>query len=107
MNAADVRSCLQREAPSGKWDDISRLSDFGATVFGIDFTSNSVQIYIEKDPVGVDAETLSIRRAEVDMKQTTSPQSVILHSGGNVLVSWANQPTTDQLTVVKDCAGIA
>lgn len=104
IEAADVRACLQQAGTN--WAEIP-LSDFGGVVFGIDFGANSAQIYVERSSAEVADERDSIRAAEDEVGNTDAGERVILVESGNVLVSWANEPTDKQRDVVRECAGVA
>lgn len=103
---AQVKACLAQSIDPSKWSEIP-LSDFGGQVYGIDFGQNSVQIYVEKDAASVARERDSILKAEAEAGNTAPSDRVILHANGNVLVSWANEPTAEQREIVKGCAGFA
>lgn len=100
--ADTLRACVERSVSEDDRAEIP-VSDLDAPVFAIEFPSNSVQIFVEKDAADVEKEKASIRAAE---RQTRS-SPVILRSRANVLVSWANEPSAEQRALVESCAGIA
>ena len=102
QDADEVRQCL-----SDGTVDFSELplSDT-ATVFAMDFGPNSVQIFVEPTVDDVGTELAGIRAAEDEVGNTGSSR-VILRSEANVLVSWANEPTSDQREPVERCVGFA
>ena len=104
--AAEVKSCLERSVQPGTWAELPVTSQ-GAPVFAVDFGTNSVQIYIEKNPIAVTTETASIRAAENSTGNVEAPRRVILHPQRNVLISWANEPGQDQAAVVQGCVGFS
>jgi hypothetical protein len=104
IEAADVRACLKQAGAN--WAQVP-LSDFGGVVFGIDFGANSAQIYVEGSSAEVADERDSIRAAEEKVGNTGPAERVILVESGNVLLSWANDPTAEQRDVVRHCAGVA
>ena len=102
--AVDVERCLSDARGPEGFSEIP-LSETG-TVYGVDFGSNSVLLYIEPDAAAVRDQMSSIRAAEDEFGRT-GPDRVILHDRGNVLVSWPNEPTTDQRALVERCVGFS
>lgn len=102
-SADSVRDCLSAR---GRSPAELPLSDVGGTALAIDFGQNSVQIYVERSAADVETERRSIRAAE-DQVGNTGSSRVILRSDGNVLVSWANEPSDEERALVGACAGVA
>ena len=101
LQAEAIRTCVTRTAP-GKWKT-APLSAFGATVFVIDFGSNAAQIYVEANGENVINEEVAI--LQVQDKSRGFP--VVMRGKGNILITWKNQPTRTQTSLVKGCAGVA
>jgi hypothetical protein len=105
VDAADVQGCLTGALGAEGWSELP-MSDAG-TVYGVDFGSNSVLVYIEPDAAAVRQKMQSIREAEDEVGNTGPDDRVILRGRGNVLVSWPNEPTAEQRALVERCVGFS
>lgn len=105
VDAVDVDRCLSDALGTEGWSEVP-LSQTG-TVYGVDFGPNSVLLYIEPDGAAVTDQISSIRDAEIEFGNTAPEDRVILRDRGNVLVSWANEPTPDQRALVERCVGFS
>ena len=105
VSAADVERCLADTLGEKGWAEIP-LSETG-TVYGVDFGPNSVHLFIEPDASAVEEQIGSIREAEEAVGNTGPGDQVILRDRGNVLFSWANEPTADQRALVERCVGFS
>jgi hypothetical protein len=81
------------------------LSDT-ATVIGIDFGSNAVQVYVEPSPQDVLRERSSILAAERQYRSSGAGK-VTMHWHDDVLLSWADNPTPAQARAMSGCLGFS
>ena len=102
LQAEAIRGCLTRSVAATRWKT-APLSAIGATVFAIDFGSNAAQIYVEANGENVINEEVAI----LQVQDKTRGFPVVMRGKGNILITWKNQPTRTQTSLVKGCAGVA
>lgn len=106
VEVSAVEQCLDEQFGEDGWAQIP-ASDVGGTVFGVDLDTNSVLIYVEPDATAVRTEIDAIRDAEEQFGTSDPDDQQILSDRGNVLLAWANPPTTVQRALAERCVGFS